>query len=70
MIVKVQLSLASSNGVRNVLVYDEKGEVLLESFAPPTILWLMGKRDRAFFEATINSRGEIALGKMVKEQDW
>jgi len=69
MIVKVQLSLHTTAGTRQVLVYDQRQRFTYEGDAPADVVDRMRGKDRAFFEAT--TRGsKILIGAEVPEQGW
>jgi len=68
-IVKVQLSLASSAEMRRVLVYNLSRSVEWEGDAGADVLRVMGNRVKAYFHATV--RGTLVhLGKEAPEQSW
>ncbi len=74
MIVKVQISLATSDGVPSVLVYDEAQDFMYEGEPTPEILEAMDGEHRKFFNAqlTIDVMGDKQFDLMdeVPEQDW
>jgi len=70
-IVKVQLSLYTTESERQVLIHDETRSVFymmsLSQF--PSVEEKMAGDIRAFFNAIITN-GQIKLGDRVQEQDW
>ena len=74
-IVKVQLSLASSDGVQRALVYNRKRDHQGEFPAPPDLVKKMNGRPKAFFAAAFrkNKGGDgytILIGDEAPWQDW
>lgn len=61
MIVKVQLSLSTTAGARQMLVYNQDRSVQFEGDAPPDIVAKMGDRPKAFFEAALGKVGELVI---------
>lgn len=70
MIVKVQLSLQSSNGVAYMLIYNEDRSVMYETEATEEIKTLMEMRPKAYFEAELDDEKKLIIGKEVKHQKW
>lgn len=69
MIVKVQLSLATSARVRQALIYNRDRSVLVECAATAAISDRMGEDVRAFFDATVSGQ-TVVLGNKLTEQGW
>ena len=76
MIVKVQISQASSDGLVHMLVYDKAREHIYEDEATQEVLDLMGDKKKAFFQARMIDDPEqvgkkkIVLKSEVPEQEW
>jgi hypothetical protein len=72
MIVKIQQSLFSSDGVTSVMVYDENRDyhyMTSKKKEVEPIIKLLGKRPKAYFEAElVNTR--LQIGAEAPEQDW
>lgn len=69
MIVKVQLTLATTTGARQMLVYDRDKTLVYEDTASREVLSLMVDEDKAFFTAEV--RHEILhLGARVPDPGW
>jgi hypothetical protein len=69
-IVKVQLSIVSSEPVKQALVYDKKHEWFGQFDATPELGAAMKGRPKAFFHATLNDDGVVQLGKEANWQTW
>lgn len=68
MIVKVQLSLFDSHGRSRVLIYDRARTIEWQGDATPELVRLMGGRQKAFFEASINHKTKQI--EIVSEAGW
>lgn len=68
-IVKVQLSLYTSEPVRQVVVYNEDRSIEFMMDAPADVLELMGDRPKAFFYATLKD-GTMGLDEEAPWQEW
>ncbi len=70
-IVKVQVSLPDGD---QLLVYDQTGAIYFQCRAKeaPEVAALMRKlkSERAFFEATRDNKGLVAIGERVADQAW
>ncbi|MBX3203212.1 MAG: hypothetical protein KF894_34125 [Labilithrix sp.] len=69
MIVKVQMSLASGDGIRRVLIYDRPRRFQYEGGVNDDVVEMMGDRAKAYFEAGIRD-GNLELGPEVEAQSW
>lgn len=69
MIVKVQLSLATSANVQQVLVYSEDRKISWEGDASREIIRRMKGEPKAFFYAHIKNK-VILLDDLAKWQEW
>lgn len=69
MIVKVQVSIATSEPDPQVLIYSEDRSVWYTGSLTPTIRRRMGEEFKRYFEATVDC-GVIALRREVEEQPW
>lgn len=69
MIVKVQVSLASSDGKPKYLVYNEDQSVTYQDDMFPALASLMAGRPKAYFTAELRD-GKVLLGAEVKAQSW
>lgn len=70
MIVKVQLSLATTKGKRQVLVYNKKRTIEYEDDASPELINLLGDQPKAFFHAYVDEDNVIRIQKPAEWQDW
>jgi hypothetical protein len=81
MIVKVQISLQSSDGKTRVLAYPKDRSFQQEGVADPSILKIMGDRKKAFFFVhpkgaegkkckTIQEALELVIDKEAPWQEW
>lgn len=68
MIVKVQLPLVTSETKPKALIYNSDRSVYLMVDVDHVVGMLKG-RNKAFFEASINEKKELVLGKEVDKQD-
>jgi hypothetical protein len=68
-IVKVQLSLYTTEVERQVVVYNEDQSIFFEMDAPLDVLELMGERPKAFFYATLKD-GTLGLDEQAPWQNW
>ena len=72
MIVKIQQSLYSSSGSKEVLIYDKEhkfNHITSEPKEIKPILQLLGKRPKAYFKTEIVEK-RLQIGMEVPEQDW
>lgn len=69
MIVKVQVSLASSDGVTRVLIYNEDKTFSYEGGVNPDMVEAMNGRPKAYFLASMGPGG-LEIGDEVDEQPW
>ena len=70
-VVKVQLSIASSDGKSSMLVYDQQREHTFVGRPDRWLLRKMGARKKAFFYAVWNAKGcHWTIGSEANEQDW
>jgi hypothetical protein len=71
MIVKVQVSLGTTEDEQQVLIYNRKRsfETQLPITACPGLLDVMGDAPKAYFKAEIVD-GKVHLNERVKEQNW
>jgi hypothetical protein len=69
MIVKVQVSLATTHDRATVLVYNESRRVFYEGDADADLLAKMNGRKKAFFSARLNGT-IVDIGEMVKDYKW
>lgn len=71
MIVKVQLSLATSFMKQQVLIYNKDRSVSYQADATEDIKAVMGDARKAFFHAAVGKDGKLELRKRVaKELAW
>ncbi len=72
MIVKVQLSLATNVGQRQVLVYNQSRTVRYEGSASPELIEAMAGRTKAFFATTgwDNQYLNIDFYNPLPDQGW
>jgi hypothetical protein len=69
MIVKVQISLATTHDKATVLIYNQSRRVFYEGEADADVLAKMNGRQKAFFAASLNGT-IVELGEMVKDYKW
>jgi hypothetical protein len=72
MIVKIQASLASSDGVKSCLIYDKSRDVMYETSDPKEtkpLLKLLKGRDKAYFNAEIVNT-KIEVHEEEQYQNW
>ena len=81
MIVKVQISLISSDGKTRILVYPKDRSMQYEGVADPSLLRVMGNRKKAFFFVhtkaseggkftTVQEGLELVIDKEAPWQEW
>jgi hypothetical protein len=74
LIVKVQLSLATTHEQRMALVYDEHRTVMGELPANESVVMAMTRggvvRPKAYFRAVVDGAGKVHLRDEVEEQSW
>jgi hypothetical protein len=70
MIVKVQVSLATTHEKRQVLVYNEDKSVYYEDDASREILQRMDGRVKVYFNARMVGTDIEIQGEVKEEQDW
>jgi len=69
MIVKMQLSTATTAGKQQVLVYDQTRKYSFESDVTEDVKELMKGRLKVYFAARMNG-SQIEILDEVEEQDW
>jgi len=69
-IIKVQLSLATTEPERQVLVYDRRRRWFWQGRADEDLAALMGTRPKAFFYARKRRDGKLSIEAEAKEQSW
>ena len=71
-IVKVQLSLATSENRQQMLVYTEGGNDMFQCDAPKAIVKAMGGEHKRYFYALVPTKtaGKIVLLEEAPWQDW
>ncbi len=72
MIVKLQISLATTHPKRRMLITCKGGRAFepYEADATAEILAVMDGQKKAFFHAEIDAAGRIVIGAPALEQDW
>ena len=70
MIVKIQISLATSADKSRVLVYNEDRSIRWEDKAPEAVLILMNGAPKRFFHADVDKDGRLILDSEAPEQEW
>lgn len=70
MIVKVQLSLATSEPMRQVVVYNEDHSVKFMGDASSDVLVMMNDRIKAFFFAEYHDGGQLEFFDEAPWQEW
>jgi len=68
-IVKVQVSLASSDGVTRCLIYNKDRSFAYEGGLNEDMVKTMAGRPKAYFKATLGSEG-LEIWEEMPEQDW
>lgn len=66
MIVKVQRAIIGNT----MLIYNKDNSITYEGELRPELRKLIGENYKGYFEAEVNERGQIVLGKKVREQNW
>jgi hypothetical protein len=69
MIVKVQISLFSTEEGPQMLIYNKDKSVWYEDAAPDTLMMVMGSSNKKYFYAEIVDT-KIQLGRPAKAQNW
>jgi hypothetical protein len=69
-IIKVQLSIETTEEKRQVLAYNEDRSFMFEDDVSQDILNLMGDQLKAYFFAKINDDGAFEIMGFAPEQDW
>lgn len=69
MIIKIQQSLSNSEGTHMMLIYDKSKDVFYENEITKDIKKLLGKRQKAYFNAKIVNT-KIQIYDEVKTQKW
>lgn len=72
MVVKVQLSQATTAGRRQVLVYSLDRSIRYEGDADAELVEAIGDRQKAFFQAEVNDDGflELFTRHPLPDQGW
>lgn len=74
MIVKVQISLYSSTGSTDMLIYNQDRSVMYQDEATPAIKHVMGKELKKYFKASLvddgNGGKRIQIDKEVAARNW
>jgi hypothetical protein len=68
-IVKVQVSLASSDGVTRVLIYNQNCTFEYEGGINEDMVETMAGRAKAYFEASMGPDG-LEIGEELEDQSW
>jgi hypothetical protein len=66
MIVKIQKSLNQNS----MLIYTEDREIVYEDVLTPFINKLLGNKYKGYFNAEINKKNQLVIGKKAKSQNW
>jgi hypothetical protein len=69
MIVKVQMSQFTSDGVSRVLIYNESKSFTYEGGVNEDMVETMAGRPKAYFEAEMGPEG-LEIGAEVEAPDW
>lgn len=70
MIVKVQVSLATSHRQKRVLIYNEDRSVQWEGALTEEIAMITLGRPKSYFEAILHKDGKLEFMEKVEDQDW
>lgn len=76
MVIKVQVSLSSTDNIPHMLIYNEDRTVHYEDFASKDILELMGDEPKAYFNADLiddpanKNAKRISITSRAKWQNW
>jgi hypothetical protein len=70
MIVKVQVSLATSLPNQRVLVYNKDRSIMYENDVTDDVLELLGDRPKAYFKAHLDKYKKLVLDEQAEDQDW
>lgn len=71
MIIKVQQALAGDGAGERLLIYNESRELWAELPAPPRLIEaLLGEEPKGYFEAHVDTTGELSIGARAEDQPW
>lgn len=74
MIVKIQQSLSSTDGVKYCFIYDRSRRIHYETSDPEEtkpLLALLGDNPKGYYNAEIDSKGKIIIKDQVTDQkEW
>lgn len=70
MIVKVQISIATSLPRRRLLIYNEDRSIMYEDDATDEVIKLVGDYPKAYFKAHLDKQKKIVLDERAGDQDW
>jgi hypothetical protein len=70
MIVKVQLSLNTSEATRQVLIYNKSRSILFEGLADSEVINAMNGEPKRFFQAHLDFNERVVLDDVVDDRDW
>lgn len=70
MIVKVQISIATNQPNRRVLVYNKDRSIMYEHDATDEVIELVGDYPKAYFKAHLDKYKKLVLDERVEDQDW
>ncbi|WP_026887678.1 hypothetical protein [Clostridium beijerinckii] len=66
MIVKIQKSLNDNS----MLIYSEDREIVYQDTLNPDIDKALGNKCKGYFEAELDGKNQLVIGKKVKNQNW
>jgi hypothetical protein len=69
-IVKVQLPLVHSTEIPLALIYNKDRSVFCQVAVTEPLIARMGRKAKAYFNAMIDSRGNIEIDDRAPDQDW
>lgn len=66
MIVKIQKSLNDNS----MLIYSEDREIMYQDTLAPDIDKVLSNKCKGYFEAELDRKNQLVIGKKVKNQNW
>lgn len=70
MIVKVQISIATNQPNRRVLIYNKDRSITYETDVTDEVLELVEGLPKTYFKAHLDRYKKLVLDERVEDQDW
>lgn len=70
MIVKVQISIATTHPNRRVLIYNKDRSITYEADVTDEVLALVEGLPKTYFKAHLDRYKKLVLDERTKDQDW